>query len=81
MMTRPRESSYVHGILQLTTFTTPQSHRLAVLLKLGDELIALLDHVVVLLVLVIWTVGLDDLVDAIDSAWNTICSDEVAEIP
>ena len=81
MMTRPRESSYVHGIWQLTTFTTPQSHSLAVLLKLGDELIALLDNVVVLLVLVVWTIGLDDFVDAVDSAWNAICGDEVAEIP
>jgi hypothetical protein len=54
---------------------------LAVLLQLGDELITLLDHVCVLLVLVVWSVCLNDALDAVNGAWDAVCSDELGEVP
>jgi hypothetical protein len=65
----------------LTTLTSPQPHRLAVLLQLGNELITLLDDVGVLLVLVVWSVGFDDAVDAVDGARDAVCCDEFGEVP
>lgn len=52
----------------LTALTAPKTHRLSVLLELGDQRITVLHHIRVLLVLVIGAIGLDDAVDAIDSA-------------
>lgn len=70
----------VFGI-HLTTLATPQPDSLAVLLQLGDELIALLDHIHILLVLVVGSVGLDDALDAVDGAGNAVCGDELGEVP
>ncbi len=42
-----------------STLTSSQPNSLAILLQLGNELIALLDNIVVLLVLIIWEVGFD----------------------
>lgn len=64
----------------LRPFTSPHAHRLAVLLQLGDEGVALLDHVSVLLVLVVGTVRLDDAVDAVDGAGNAVAGDEFGEV-
>jgi hypothetical protein len=46
--------------LPLCTLAAPQPYSLAVFLKLGDKLIALSHNVIVLLVLVVWSVCLDD---------------------
>lgn len=67
--------------IPLATLTSPQSNRLSVLLQLGDQLIALLNHIVVLLVLVVWSIRLDDFVDTVDCAWDAICGDEVGKVP
>lgn len=66
----------------LCTLTAPQSHSLAVLLELGDQLIALLHHIVVLLVLVVRAVGLDNALagDAVDGAWDALGGDELGKI-
>lgn len=66
----------------LSSLTAPQPYSLAVLLQLGDELIALPDHILVLLVLVVWAVGFDDTtaVDAVDGAGNASRSDESCEV-
>lgn len=68
--------------LDLDSLTTSEPYCLAVLLQFGDELIALLDDVIVLLVLVVGSVGLDDALarDAIDSAGDALCGDEFGEI-
>lgn len=65
----------------LATLAAPQANSLSVLLELGDELVALLHHIDVLLVLVIWAIRLDDFVDTINCARDAIHGDEVAEIP
>lgn len=57
-----------------------QPHGLAILLQFGDQLIPLFDNVVVLLVLVVGPVCLDHAVDAIDSAGNAICRDEILQV-
>lgn len=65
----------------LTTLAAPQPDSLAVLLQLCDELITLLDHVCVLLVLVVWSVGLDDALDTVNGTRNTVGGDELGEVP
>jgi hypothetical protein len=65
----------------LATLAAPKSNALPILLKLGDEMIALLNHIHVLLVLVVWSVGLNHLVDAINRARHTVCGDEVGQVP
>lgn len=60
---------------------SPQPHRLPVLLQLRDELVALFDHIGVLLILVIGSVRLDDALDAVDGARDPIRGDELGEIP
>lgn len=64
-----------------TPLATSHPHRLTVFLQLGDELIALLNYIVVLLVLVVWTVRLDDAVHAIHIARDPVCCNEVHKIP
>lgn len=54
----------------------PQSHRLSVFLQLRNQSVSLLDHVRVLLVLVVWPVRFDDLVDAVDGAGYAVRGDE-----
>jgi hypothetical protein len=51
-------------------------------LQLGDELVALAHHVLVLLVLVVGPVGLDDALarDAVDRAGDAARSDELGEV-
>jgi hypothetical protein len=65
----------------LTALTSPQPDSLTVLLQLGDELITLLDYIRVLLVLVVWSVRLDDALDAVDGAGYAVGSDEASEVP
>ena len=57
-------------------FTPPQPHRLSVFLQLRNQPVALLDHVRILLVLIIWPVRFYDLVDPVDGAGYAVCSDE-----
>ena len=60
----------------------PQPHGLAVLLELGDELVALLDDVLVLLVLVVGPVRLDHALarHAVDCAGDATRGDEFGEV-
>ena len=67
--------------ISLTALATSQPDGLTVLLQLCDELVALLHYVAVLPVLVVWSVRLDDALDAVDSAWDAVCGDELGEIP
>ena len=66
----------------LRAFTSPQSYSLAVFLKLCDQLIALLDYVVVLLVLIIRSVSLNNSLSSysIDSAWDAFGCNEFGKI-
>ena len=66
---------------RLTTLGTSQSDCLTVLLQLGNQLVSLLDHVVVLLILVVCSVRLNDLVDAVDCTWDSVGCDEIREVP
>jgi hypothetical protein len=50
-------------------------------LQLRDELVALLDHVRILLVLVVWPVRFNDALDAINGAGYPVRGDEFGEIP
>jgi hypothetical protein len=70
-----------HSWSRLTTLASPQSDGLAVLLQLGDELVTLLHHIRVLLVLVVWSVRLDDTLDAVDGARNAVCGNELGKVP
>jgi hypothetical protein len=74
-------SHHIVTLSKLATFTPPEPDGLAVLLQLGDELVALLDHVHVLLVLVVWAVCLDDALDAVDGARYAVGGDEFGEVP
>ena len=62
--------------------TSPQPDGLAVLLQLGDQLVALAHHVLVLLVLVVGPVRLDDAVagDAVNGAGDAAGGDELGEV-
>lgn len=64
-----------------TSLTSSQSHSLTILLKLGDQSIALLDHVGVLLVLIVRSIGLDDAIDTINRARYSVSCDEFGKIP
>ena len=79
-MTKTRPHHYHVDGAFLSTLTTPQPDRLSILLQFGDQAIALLDDVGILLVLVIRAVGLDDAVDAVDGAWDAVCGDEFGEV-
>jgi len=50
-------------------------------LQLGDELITLLYHIRVLLVLVVWSVRLNDALDAVDGARDAVGGNELGEVP
>jgi len=41
----------------------------------------LLEKIIVLLVLVVWSISFDDLVDSIYGAWDSISSDKIGKIP
>lgn len=66
----------------LGTFAPPQPDRLAVLLQLGNQLVALLHDVRVLLVLVVRPVGLDDTLarHAVDGARDALGGDELGQV-
>lgn len=66
----------------LDSLAPSQSHSLAVLLQLGNQLITLLDHVRVLFILVIWTVRLDDTLssNAVNRTVYPLCSNELGKI-
>lgn len=66
-----------HTGLPLSALATPHPHGLSVLLQLRDELVPLLDHIVVLLVLVVWAICLDDAVHAVDGTRDAVGGDEV----
>lgn len=66
----------------LCPLASPEPDGLSVLLQLGDELIALADHVLVLLVLVVGAICLDDTLagDAVDCAGDAAGGDEFGEV-
>ena len=66
----------------LSPFTPSQPYCLTVFLELGDELIALLNHIVVLLVLIVRSVSLNDSLPshAVDGAGNTFSCNEFGKI-
>jgi hypothetical protein len=66
----------------LSSFASPESYGLAVLLELGDELVALADDILVLLVLVVRAVRFDDALagHAVDGAGDAACGNEAGEI-
>jgi hypothetical protein len=65
---------------RLTPLTTSQSDGLAVLLKFRDELIALFDDIVVLLVLIVRAISFDNAVHSIDGARNPARSYEFGKV-
>jgi hypothetical protein len=75
-----RGSGFIHTSGFSTSFASPQSHCLSVLLQLRYQRIALLNYVCILFVLVIWPVCLDDPVNSIDCACNPVACDEFGKI-
>lgn len=67
--------------LQLTALAAPESHGLSVLLQLGNQCIALLYQIRILLVLVVRTVGLDDSIHTVHGAGYPLGGDEFCKIP
>lgn len=65
----------------LTPLASPQPDRLAVLLELGDQGIALLDKVRVLLVLIVRAVRLDNSVDPVNCARYPVGGYELGQVP
>lgn len=65
----------------LTAFTATKTDSLPILLELGNQRIAVLDHIGVLLVLIIGPIGLDDAIDSVDGACNPVTRDELGEVP
>ena len=70
------------SLSELCSLASPQPHSLPILLKFGDELITLLHYIIVLLVLIIWSVGLDDSLSSytIDGAGDASGSDEFSKV-
>jgi hypothetical protein len=66
----------------LRPLASPQSNGLSILLKLGDKLISLLHHIIVLLVLVIWSVGFDNPLTSysVDGAWDSFGGNELCQV-
>lgn len=81
MLDRIMAGGIASHTLQLTPLTTPKTNGLSVLLELGDQGIAVLHHVRVLLVLVVGAIGLNDAVDAVNGACNAVAGDEFGQIP
>ena len=75
------EKNMVCKSISLAPFTPPQSHGLAVLLEFGDQRIAMLHHIRVLLVLVVGSVRLDNPIDSVDRARDAVAGDELGQIP
>lgn len=71
----------MQAIIPLAPFASPQPHSLAILLKLGDQGITVFHHIRVLLVLGVGSVRLDNAVDTVNCACNTVAGDELGEIP
>ena len=78
----PLNKFSMNALDRLRPLAPPQPHSLAVLLQLGDELVALADKVLVLLVFVVGPVGLDDAAagDAVDGARDAAGGDELGEV-
>lgn len=68
--------------LPLCALAPPQPHGLAVFLKLCDKLISLSYNVIILLVLVVWSVGLDDALSShtVNGTWDSLCCNEFCKI-
>jgi len=66
----------------LCSLTTPQPHSLAVFLEFCDQLVSLFNNIVVLLVLVIRSVGLDDPLSshAINRAVDSFSCDKLGQV-
>lgn len=71
-------ASHTH---QLTPLTAPKTNGLSVLLELGNQGIAMLHHIRVLLVLVVGAVRLNDAVDTVNGARNAVAGDELGKVP
>ena len=69
-------------LLPLTSpsLTSSQPHSLSILLQLGDQAIPLLHHICVLFVLVVRSVGFDDLVDTVNSAGDAVRRDKFGQV-
>lgn len=65
----------------LAPFASSQPHGLSVLLQFRNQGIAVLHNIRVLLVLVVWSVRLDDAIDPIDGACNPVAGNEFGKIP
>ena len=65
----------------LTPFAPSQPHRLSIFLQLRDQCISLLHHISVLLVLVVRSIRLDNTIDSVDCACDTVASNEFCKIP
>jgi hypothetical protein len=60
---------------------TFESYYLPISLQLRNELIALLDDIVVLLILVIRSISFNHIIDSVYGAWNPSVSNKVRQIP
>lgn len=78
----PARQRVIFAVPALCSLAAPQSNSLAILLQLGNQLIALTNNILVLLVLVVWSVGFNNTLarDAVDGAGNAAGSDESSKI-
>ena len=72
--------SILVDIPSLTALTSTKTHSLSILLDLGDQRITVLNHVGILLVLVVGAIRLNDTVDTVDGAGNTVVGNEFGKV-
>lgn len=51
------------------------------LLELGNQSVPMLDHFGILFVLVIWPCRLNDALDSVYRAWDTVASNKFGKVP
>ena len=69
-------------VICLYSLATPQPHRLTILLQLCNQLVTLLHHIIILLVLVVWSVGLNNTLsgDTVDCARDPLSRNKLGQI-
>lgn len=58
--------AFCRRLVGSSAFTSPQPNSLPILLQLGDQRVALLDHVGILLILIVRAVSLNDVIYAVN---------------
>jgi hypothetical protein len=62
------------------SFASSQSHSLTIFLEFGDQCVAMLDDISILFILVVWSCGLNDALNSVYCAWDSVASDEFGKV-